>query len=128
MFAPDKVPPSLRRRFPAAATLRPTQLEATLADAPLIEISAARLRRRYVRLAMPVLIVAGTADRIVATELQSQRLHRCVKGSQENYVAGAGHMIHHTDPDEVAAAIAGLAETAGLAATDAPGGSSAPMG
>jgi pimeloyl-ACP methyl ester carboxylesterase len=33
------------------------------------------------------------------------RLHEAVPGSELRVVPGAGHMIHHTAPDEVMAAI-----------------------
>ena len=54
---------------------------------------------------MPVVIIAGDADRLIETDKQSARLHRDVGHSRFHLVPGAGHMIHQTQTDDVMAAI-----------------------
>ena len=112
VFAPDPVPAEFRRSFPLGATLRPRQARATIADTPLLAWSAAWLPRRYDALHMPVTIVTGTRDGIVSSPLQSGRLHRRIAGSRLWEIEGAGHMIHHADPDKVIAAIEAAVEAA----------------
>ena len=60
-------------------------------------IPAAReLRRRYHELTQPVLIMAGTDDRIVTMERQSRRLRAELGGASEfREIAKTGHMVHH---------------------------------
>jgi pimeloyl-ACP methyl ester carboxylesterase len=105
VFAPTPVSRNFRDRFPTAMALRPSQLRATAAETALMIPAAASLRPRYKELAMPVVIVAGTGDRIVTTERQSAQLHADVPHSDFRRIPAAGHMIHHIVPDQVAAAI-----------------------
>lgn len=92
-------------RFPIELSLRPSQLRATAADTALMIPGAAALNGRYGELLMPVVIVAGDGDKIVDFEQQAVRLHEALPGSELRIVPGAGHMVHHTVPNEVVAAI-----------------------
>lgn len=112
VFAPNPVQDSFLHDFPLAAVLRRGHLQATIADTPLLAWSAAMLPRRLDRLTMPVIILTGTDDRIVAGRLQSQRLHERIPGSVFRELPGVGHMIHHAAPDTVIAAIEHAAGTA----------------
>lgn len=105
LFAPAPVSQDFRDRFPMAMALRPSQLRATAADTALMIPSAASLRPWHGEITMPVVIVAGTGDRIVSTEGQSARLHANLPHSDFRRVPGVGHMIHHSVPEQVAAAI-----------------------
>jgi pimeloyl-ACP methyl ester carboxylesterase len=105
IFAPDAVTAAFRSRFPAALTLRPSQIRASAADTALMIPGAATLLHRHGELAMPVVIMAGSDDEIVATARHSRRLHAEIAHSQFHPIAGAGHMIHHVVPDQVADAI-----------------------
>jgi pimeloyl-ACP methyl ester carboxylesterase len=113
VFAPSPVPARFDAAFSPAVPLRRGQVQATIADTPLMTLSAALLSRRYPALAMPVVIVAGSDDRIVASSLQSERLHRCIPGSVWRDVAGVGHMVHHNAPDAVLEAIEAAALAGG---------------
>jgi len=66
---------------------------------------AIRLLRHERTLRAPVMIVAGEKDRFQMTQWQSGRLHERVPGSRLHLVPNAGHMVHHTDPDAVMAAV-----------------------
>jgi pimeloyl-ACP methyl ester carboxylesterase len=63
------------------------------------------LRHRYHELLMPLVILAGDADRHVDTAAQSERLHRELPHSALRVTAGAGHMLHHVAQREVMEAI-----------------------
>lgn len=112
VFAPYPVSERFARSFPFSATLRPSQLQATIADTPMLLLNAALLPRRFDVLRMPVSIVAGTRDRIVDTACQSERLHRSIPGSRLIEIPGAGHMVHYVDPDRVAAVVEAAARAA----------------
>jgi pimeloyl-ACP methyl ester carboxylesterase len=115
IFAPDTVTAAFKARFPSALTLRPSQIRASAADTALMIPSAAALRHRHGELTMPVVIMAGSSDEIVATERHSRRLHAAIAHSQFHPIAGAGHMIHHIVPDQVADAIRAAVAAAGSA-------------
>jgi hypothetical protein len=54
---------------------------------------------------MPIVILAGTGDKIVDFQQQSGRLHDSVPQSDLLPIDGAGHMIHHLVPRQVVEAI-----------------------
>lgn len=105
IFAPAKVPPLFKEGFAADMSLRPSQLRATAADTAMMPFEAAKLAPRLNEVNLPVLVVSGDGDRIVSFKHQSRRLARELLGGQIQVVKGAGHMVHHTAPDEVAAGI-----------------------
>lgn len=104
IFSPAAAAPRFAE-FPVAMTLRPWQLRASAAEAALLIPAAAALRRRYAQLTLPVIIVAGAADRYVSTRWHSGRLHRKLPGSALRLVPGVGHMVHYSAPSEVIDAI-----------------------
>lgn len=103
VFAPAEVPAHFKAGFPASMSLRPSQLRATAADTAMMAREAAKTSGRHKEISAPALVMAGDGDRIVSCRHQSQRLARELLGGQLHVVQGAGHMIHHTAPEEVAA-------------------------
>ena len=59
----------------------------------------------YGELAMPVAIMAGRGDKLVANS-QAERLHADIPGSTLSIVEGVGHMVHHLASHKVAEAVA----------------------
>lgn len=112
LFAPSPVSAAFQERFPTGLALRPSQIRASAADTALMYPGAVPLQRLG-RLTMPVIIVAGSDDRLISTETQSGRLHRRVPGSDLQRIEGVGHMVHHDAPEQVAAAIEQAASAAG---------------
>jgi pimeloyl-ACP methyl ester carboxylesterase len=108
MFAPAPVSDGWRTRFPFEMTLRPWQVRATAADAAIMVPAAATLAGRLGDLRVPLTIVAGEGDAVVDPEAQSVRLAAAVPDSKLILVPGAGHMVHHSAPEEVAALIRGV--------------------
>jgi pimeloyl-ACP methyl ester carboxylesterase len=84
---------------------RPEQIRASASESALLVPTVAGLQQHYTELKVPVVIAAGAEDRYVGTEAQSARLHQMLPGSGYRVVPGAGHMMHHTAPDEAMAAI-----------------------
>lgn len=105
IFGPREVPREFAEGFPEGMAVRPSQLRASAEESAMMIPDAVRFRDRYGDLEMPVVIVAGEADRLVDTVRQSAQLHREIAGSLFRPVAGAGHMVHQTDTDAVMAAI-----------------------
>jgi pimeloyl-ACP methyl ester carboxylesterase len=108
MFAPQPVPTRFEEEFPVGLILRPSQIRASSEDAWNMISDAKALSERYAELPCPVAILAGDADVVVNYQEQAQRLHEVLPASTLDIFAGAGHMIHHADPDRVVRAIRGL--------------------
>jgi pimeloyl-ACP methyl ester carboxylesterase len=104
IFGPMPVPRKFAS-YPREMVLRPSQLQASVADTALMLPSAAALAGRYGELAVPVLIVAGEADQMVPIDPQSGRLHAEIPHSTLIRLRGAGHMIHQNCTHQLWAAI-----------------------
>ena len=104
MFAPAPVTDRFKAEYSTAMALRPSQIRATSIDGALMIPGALRLRRRYDELSMPVLIMAGSGDKIVFKR-NAERLQASIPGSVLQVIEGAGHMVHHSAPRQVAEAI-----------------------
>jgi pimeloyl-ACP methyl ester carboxylesterase len=115
LFAPAAVPARFEAEFPIGLALRPSQIKASAEDTIAMLPAAAGLASRYGELAMPVAIVAGTGDRIVDTAHQSGHLDEALQRSALLLLPGVGHMIHHTAPEQVVAAIDRAADGSALA-------------
>ena len=117
LFAPAAVPPRFQADFPSELSLRPSQLKASAEDTFSMTPSAAALAKRYDQLKMPIVIMAGTGDRLVDFARQSGRLDEVLADSTLLPFKGAGHMIHHSAPEKVVDGI-NLASRAGIAEND----------
>ncbi|MES2355734.1 MAG: alpha/beta hydrolase [Pseudomonadota bacterium] len=104
MFGPAPMPPRFKQ-FPVWMALRPSQLRASAAESGSMIPAAMDLRRHYRDLKMPVVIMAGTNDRVVKVKRHSVQLHNEIPHSDLRLAPGIGHMIHHFIPQDVNAAI-----------------------
>ena len=59
---------------------------------------------------MPVLIMAGSGDKVVRKH-NAERLHGKIPGSVLRVVEGAGHMVHHSAPRQVVESVRSIAGT-----------------
>jgi pimeloyl-ACP methyl ester carboxylesterase len=114
MFSPAPIPARFRAEYSDAMALRPSQIRATSADGALMIPGALQLRGDYASLSMPVVIMAGKGDKVVFAR-RARRLQAEIPGSVLHILEGVGHMVHHTAPQQVAAAIAEVAAAAGKA-------------
>lgn len=112
LFAPAPVPEHFKR-FPPWMAFRPLQLRATAAEMALAISDSMKLRKRYQELSVPLVIVAGSEDRLVYFHKHSARLYAQVPGCDLRLVKGSGHMVHHLEPDQVMEAIEAAAANAG---------------
>ena len=104
LFSPSAVVPRFATGFPIGLSLRPSQLQAIAADTVLMVPSAAFLQSRYGELSIPVIIMAGTGDKLTNFDRQSSRLHDTIPQS-ELFAREGGHMIHYLYPNDVITAI-----------------------
>lgn len=109
MFSPNPVPDSFSD-FPAALALRPSQLRASGEEAATLRRWALRASRHYAQTRAPVTIMVGEDDRIADFQWHSVRLHQAIPHSRLLVYPRTGHMLHHVHPDEVIAAIDGVAD------------------
>jgi pimeloyl-ACP methyl ester carboxylesterase len=104
LFEPSKVTERVKRDFPFSMALRPSQIRATAGDAAQMVPAATSLARHYGQLTMPITIMAGRGDKIVAISPHPRRLHASIAVSTLQLM-DTGHMVHHVFPEEVAAAV-----------------------
>ena len=105
MFAPRRVPDRFSDVFPRALIPRPEQIRAMSQEGAIMVAAAAALRRHYGGFSCPSVVITGDADRVVDPEDQSIRLAHELNDAELRIVPGAGHMVHHAVPLEVAEAI-----------------------
>ena len=110
IFQPLPVDPRFRARYPIAMALRPEQIRASAEETAYMIPAAARLRRHYGELELPIVIMTGSEDRIADVGRQSERLHAELPASALAVVPGAGHMIHYAATEAIAKAAEALAE------------------
>lgn len=111
IFGPAPVPAKFGS-FPMEMAVRPSQLRASAAESALLIPVATAAAASYSSLAMPVVIVAGSDDRLVDPEVQSAQLHDAVPHSTYHRIPGSGHMVHQTDVTAVMRAITEASERA----------------
>lgn len=107
MFAPAPVPARFAG-MPKWIALRPGQIGASASETGMLVPAAQRLSARYGELTMPVAIIAGTADQVIAPDAQAQRLHAAIAHSELILEPGVGHMAHYAAPERIVEAIAQL--------------------
>lgn len=94
VFGPSPVPEKFRG-FPEEMAVRPSQIQASAAEAALMIPAAHELQHHYKQLKVPIAIIAGEDDRLIEVE-QAEALHRDIPHSTLTLVAGSGHMVHQT--------------------------------
>jgi pimeloyl-ACP methyl ester carboxylesterase len=110
MFAPLPVPAGFQRDFPHGFPVRPGQIRAEAQDAVAMVPAVAALQARYRELRLPMVILAGSHDRIVGVDGHAVWFHEAIPGSELQVIPGAGHMFHYAVPEQVAAAIGAVAD------------------
>jgi pimeloyl-ACP methyl ester carboxylesterase len=85
MFAPLPVPARFTKSFPRGMSVRPGQIRAQSQDGVAMIPVALAMRHRYQELSMPIVIMAGTKDRVVKSR---ERLRK--QGNQRRCSAALG--------------------------------------
>ncbi|WP_246744975.1 alpha/beta fold hydrolase [Methylocystis sp. Sn-Cys] len=105
LFSPAPVTERFEKGFPNSFAARPVQIGAEAEDSVLMVASAMQLQARYAELKLPIVILAGDGDKMVDLDRQSRRFHDEAPQSELIVIPGAGHMAHHTAPDQIVAAV-----------------------
>jgi pimeloyl-ACP methyl ester carboxylesterase len=105
MFAPAAPTEAFQQRYPIWMSLRPSQLKASAAESARMIPAALSLRRHHRDMRVPTVVIAGASDRLLMTRWNSSRLVERLPQSWLRVVEGSGHMVHHTAPNQVLAAI-----------------------
>ncbi len=104
MFDPAPIPNKFRAYSPQMA-LRPSQLRASAEESALMIWEARALEEEYVKIRVPLVLLAGEGDQVANVDRQSRELHEVMPASILRVLRGVGHMVHQTDPRAALAAI-----------------------
>ncbi len=127
MFAPAPMPPNFFDVVPREMLLRPSQIRAAAEDAATMTPTARRFQDRYASLEMPVTLFAGAGDKIVDLKAHGARLHDELPHSTLVVAPGAGHMVHHAVPGDIAQAVESMLRGPGALRLAQTGPSSSPV-
>lgn len=112
-FSPAPMPKKFAS-VPLALMLRPSQVRATAADTAMMVPAAIEISRRYDKLAVPLIVMAGEGDLIAHTNKHAERFARDVPAAELRMIPGQGHLFHYAVPEQVVVAIGDLAKRAGV--------------
>ena len=104
-FAPDPVSPRYFSDGPLGLALRPASFRANAEDVRLLKPYLRSVSPHYGALKMPVEILHGDGDRVVSLLIHSRPLAAAAPAARLRILAGAGHLLPYSHPDEVIAAI-----------------------
>ncbi|MBO0717813.1 MAG: alpha/beta hydrolase [Rhizobiales bacterium] len=108
-FLPQLPPRDYRKRSAALLLLRPSTFLANARDMADLKRNLEPQPARYPGLAMPTLVMAGTADFVVGPQLHAVRFAAAVPHAKLVILPGIGHMLHHASTERVVAEIEGVA-------------------
>lgn len=115
IFLPQTMPDRIARGFPFDLASGSQRMVAEGEDAMSVWTALSRAALAYATCRVPVRILGGTADLVVNNALHGLAAARLLPEARFDWMQGAGHMLHHLDPEPIVAAVAGLAH--GPAAT-----------
>jgi pimeloyl-ACP methyl ester carboxylesterase len=105
VFAPQAVPADYVRRAAIRLLLRPSEFVANAQDVAVLKDFVTAQAPRYGEIAIPTVILAGSADATVSPRIHARAIAAAVPDARLIMLEGVGHMPHHTDTDAVVAAI-----------------------
>lgn len=114
VFAPDAVPERYLEHFGAPLAVRQTMFQANVRQVNALLPHVEDMVTRYPQLTLPIEIIHGTADVIVADVVHPQEFVKIVDSANYVSLPGVGHMPHQADPQAAVDAIVRAATRAGL--------------
>lgn len=114
IFEPQSAPPGYADYVGIGLTMRRDTLRVNAQQVTRLKPHVTRMSALYPRLTLPVEVLHGTADTVVPADIHAIPLTSRLPDANLVLIEGAGHMPHHTHPDEVIAAIHRAARRAGL--------------
>lgn len=85
--------------------MKPDHIRASAYDERTLGASLAVLSEHYREIQIPVVIVTGSADRLLNPEAHAYPLHKTIKNSKLIVLPETGHQLPQTQPDAVISAI-----------------------
>ncbi|MGF1615234.1 MAG: alpha/beta fold hydrolase [Gammaproteobacteria bacterium] len=110
VFSPEAVSPCYVERTGVVLALRPRSFLVDAEDVRELSEYLHRQSQRYVDIERPLLLITGDADRVVPPANHAERLIKQVPHAELVYLEDAGHAVHHTQSERVAALIGDFAE------------------
>ncbi|MDO8883666.1 alpha/beta fold hydrolase, partial [Pseudotabrizicola sp.] len=118
VFAPQSPPKGYADHLGIGLTLRRKSMATNVSQINGLRPQVEVMQRDYPSLILPIELVHGDADTIVPLHIHSAPLMELIPNGALTVLPGAGHMPHHTHPNEVIAAIDRVAVRAGLRGHD----------
>jgi pimeloyl-ACP methyl ester carboxylesterase len=109
VFSPNEPPPDYVSRSSARLALRPGEFLANAREVAGLKAFVAGQVERYRGLAVPTIIMTGTADIVVPPNLHARPLAAALPNARLVLLQGVGHMPHYAAPDRVIEAVAEFA-------------------
>ena len=110
VFWPNEPPPDYLSRASARLALRPGEFLANAREVAGLKAFVAKQAERYRGLAVPTIIIAGTADIVVPPNVHARPLAAALPRARLVLLRGVGHMPHYAAPDRVVEAVAEFAD------------------
>lgn len=104
-FAPQDPPTEYETHFGTGLTLRPNTMRANTRQVNELRPHIVAMQKRYNSLKLPIEMIHGTADTIVPPTIHAIPFSEAQETANLTLLEGIGHMPHHTNPDDVIAAI-----------------------
>lgn len=110
-FLPQLPPRGYLKRSAGFLLLRPSTFLANARDMAGLKRNLEPQPARYSGLAMPTLVMSGTADFVVAPQLHALPFAAAVRRAKLVMLPGIGHMLHHVSTERVIEEMEKLAAT-----------------
>lgn len=120
IFLPQTMPETFKRTFPFELASGPGRMMAEGEDAMTLWPALTRAALAYRTCRVPVRVFGGTADIVVNNALHGLTAAALMPDARFEWVAGAGHMLHHFHQDRIAGAVEALVRPDG-ATVPSPG-------
>ena len=108
-FLPQLPPRDYRKRSAALLLVRPSTFLANARDMADLKRNLQPQPARYPGLSMPIVVMNGASDFVVAPQLHAVPFAAAVPNAKLVILPGIGHMLHHAATERVLAEIEGLA-------------------
>ncbi|MCW5730173.1 MAG: alpha/beta hydrolase [Alphaproteobacteria bacterium] len=104
VFAPQPLGDSLGRA-PVPLAVRPASFLTNAEERRILKPFLALQKTRYGEFRPPLVVLTGTADRVVSPDIHSRALARTAPQAELIEIAGAGHALPYTHPQRIVDAV-----------------------
>jgi pimeloyl-ACP methyl ester carboxylesterase len=111
-FSPEHPPPDYVEHAAILLALRSASITTNAEDLEQMALLPRPQAYPYAQLRVPVVVIAGSDDRLVSSRQQAETFARQSPRAKLIMLPGVGHMLHYAVPERVTGAIASLADAA----------------